>query len=108
MGHPWTKAARRIAASKARKKRNSDFFGRDYDKTTKPNNKNLVMCASSHKEKLRFETEAKALKFIEYNAETIAESSGYAPIRAYWCNSCCCWHVTSKPKRERKKKSKNS
>ena len=36
--------------------------------------------------------------FMKYNAESIREETGRAPIRAYYCNGCCCWHLTSKPR----------
>ena len=42
-----------------------------------------------------FKTEAEALRFIQYNSEAIKTESGTAPVRAYYCESCCGWHVTS-------------
>lgn len=59
--------------------------------------KNRVYCQSCKKSKLQFESESKALNFIKFNADEILEETGKAPIRAYYCNLCCCWHVTSAP-----------
>jgi len=42
-----------------------------------------------------FPTESKAVNFIKYNAHTILEEEGYAPKRAYYCDTCCGFHVTS-------------
>ena len=42
-----------------------------------------------------FDSEKAALKFIEYNSLDIVENGGYAPQRAYYCDLCCGWHVTS-------------
>lgn len=47
--------------------------------------------------KIRFSSEEKALNFIRFNAEEIQGQKGYAPIRAYYCDTCGCWHLTSKP-----------
>lgn len=98
--HPYTKAAR-IRTSKEFKQGNTDFFGTEVPVGHRPNPKNLVMCTSSHKEKLQFESKEKADRFIMFNADSIAMASGYAPTRSYWCQSCGCWHVTSKPMRTR-------
>lgn len=102
MGHPKTKAGR--LAAHFEKDRNKDFFGREYTvQKHRPRRENLVYCPASRKEKLRFETETKAYRYIEYNSERISIENGYAPIRAYWCKECGCWHVTSKKKHHRKK-----
>ena len=60
--------------------------------------KNRIYCPQCNRLKLQFESEAKALNFIRYNAEEIKEDAGYAPIRAYYCSACCAWHVTSREK----------
>jgi len=36
------------------------------------------------------------LNFLRFNAEEIKENSGYAPVRAYFCMACGCWHVSSR------------
>lgn len=54
-----------------------------------------ILCGSSKRTKHLFETEEKANRFIEYNAASIENVNGYAPIRCYYCNTCGGWHVTS-------------
>lgn len=98
MRHPKTRAAR--IALRAEYGKEVDFFGRtESESRFKPRFENRVYCLGSRKEKLQFETEAKAERYIEFNRDTIADINGYAPSRAYYCTDCCCWHVTSKPKR---------
>lgn len=98
MRHPKTRAAR--IALRAEYGKETDFFGRtESEPRFKPKFGNRVYCFGSRKEKLQFETREKAERFIEYNSDTITDNNGYAPSRAYWCKDCCCWHVTSKPKR---------
>lgn len=41
-----------------------------------------------------FETEAKALNFMKFNAEFIAAGQKGTPVRAYFCRACGGWHVT--------------
>jgi len=43
-----------------------------------------------------FETEKKALNFIKFNADEIMQDNGHAPVRAYYCEMCGGWHVTSR------------
>lgn len=43
-----------------------------------------------------FETKSKADNFIKYNKNNILEENGYAPVRSYYCEFCCGYHVTSK------------
>ena len=105
--HPKTKAMRLVIDSLHKNKK--DFFGRPYniqDKYT-PDNRNLVYCLGSYKEKLQFESEEKAVRYISYNSDRITAEKGYAPTRAYYCNSCCCWHVTSKPLRKNNTSTRN-
>ena len=45
---------------------------------------------------MQFASEKKALNFIKFNSEEIRLEKGYAPTRAYYCEFCCCWHVSSK------------
>lgn len=56
--------------------------------------KNRVFCTQCFKPKMVFESRAKALNFIKYNADEINDENGYAPKRAYYCTSCGGWHVT--------------
>lgn len=42
-----------------------------------------------------FESEKNALNFIKFNADEIREENGKAPERAYYCDVCIGWHVTS-------------
>lgn len=62
----------------------------------KPSKKQLF-CPSCMRSKIRFETQKEALKFIELNAEYIESQTGKRPVRAYYCKSCCAWHLTSRP-----------
>ena len=58
-----------------------------------------VVCQVTMRRKLLFPTEEKAQRFMEYNSAEIKANSGHAPIRAYYCESCGGWHVTSQEKR---------
>lgn len=42
-----------------------------------------------------FESEAKAKTFMRFNSEEIEELNGRAPVRAYFCEACAGWHLTS-------------
>lgn len=57
--------------------------------------KNHYFCPECGRAKMRFETESKALNFIAYNGEEVRQDSGKTLTRAYYCNTCMCWHVTS-------------
>ena len=57
--------------------------------------KNRIFCVDCQRPKMLFESKSKAMNFIKFNADEIMEESGVAPTRAYFCNSCCGWHVTS-------------
>jgi hypothetical protein len=59
--------------------------------------KHTVFCLCASRRKLLFETSQKANNFIKFNAQTIFEKKGYAPIRSYYCPLCGGWHVTSQP-----------
>ncbi|MDR0607652.1 MAG: hypothetical protein LBG52_04840 [Candidatus Peribacteria bacterium] len=41
-----------------------------------------------------FSSQKKAELFIAFNSEAIAEEGGIPPIRSYFCECCCGWHVT--------------
>lgn len=58
--------------------------------------KNRVYCYDCGRNKMLFESEKKALNFIKFNGDNIEEESGKKPLRAYFCQSCCGWHITSK------------
>lgn len=42
-----------------------------------------------------FESQSKADNFIKFNRDEIAEQSGKAPSRSYYCSFCFGWHITS-------------
>lgn len=60
--------------------------------------KNRVYCPSCHRQKMTFDTRKEADNFIKFNADEIEKEHGYKPIRAYYCRSCCSWHITSQSK----------
>ena len=62
--------------------------------------RNNVFCNGCQRSKMLFETKAKADKFIMYNSEGIFEEKGKAPVRSYYCEFCCGYHVTSNPSEE--------
>ena len=64
----------------------------------KPNARNLIYCPQCKRSKQRFESKKEADMFIKYNAEECRQENGYAPIRAYYCQACCGWHLSSKVK----------
>lgn len=59
--------------------------------------RSLVYCREARRQKTLFESESKANNFIKFNADEIRESSGFAPVRSYYCISCGGWHVTHLP-----------
>ena len=59
--------------------------------------KSRVYCLASRKLKLSFETKQKADNFLKFNASEILSEKGKAPVRSYYCQLCCAWHVTSNP-----------
>lgn len=44
-----------------------------------------------------FEEKSEADNFIKYNHGGILEENGKAPVRSYYCELCCGYHVTSNP-----------
>ena len=54
-----------------------------------------IYCRECGREKIVFETEKKALNFIKWNADEIESESGRRPVRAYYCECCGGYHVTS-------------
>lgn len=57
--------------------------------------KNRVYCPECHRTKMLFESEDKANTFLRFNTEEIKEQNGKHPIRAYFCEACAGWHLTS-------------
>lgn len=55
--------------------------------------KTQVFCPCG-RSKMFFESEEKALKFMEFNNQHVQDSTGRSPIRAYYCKACCGWHLT--------------
>lgn len=47
-----------------------------------------------------FGTKKEAELFMKYNGDEIQEKHGYRPLRAYFCQGCGGWHVTSQPRDE--------
>lgn len=56
--------------------------------------KNRVFCIECGKSKMLFETEKKALLFMKFNNDEIAEENEAVPSRAYFCEACGGWHLT--------------
>lgn len=54
-----------------------------------------IFCPACGHSKMHFETEKEALAFLEYNGNDILEETGKRPIRAYYCDVCIAWHLTS-------------
>ena len=59
--------------------------------------KNHYHCPGCQRPKMLFASKKEAILFLKYNAEAIEEETGKRPVRAYYCNYCCGWHLTSKP-----------
>jgi hypothetical protein len=58
--------------------------------------KNNYFCIKANKTKLRFNTQKKAERFIEFNQFEILKQNNKMQIRTYYCDSCQAFHVTSK------------
>ena len=50
--------------------------------------------------KMVFETEEKALRHIQFNADDYEK--GMIPVRAYFCKGCGGWHLTHRKRWEDK------
>ena len=59
--------------------------------------KNHYYCPACQRMKILFNSQKEARLFLKFNADAIEEESGIRPIRAYYCSSCCGWHITSNP-----------
>ena len=57
--------------------------------------RNRVFCLAYGHHKMLFDNEQAANNFIKYNHDEILEENGKAPTRAYYCDVCSGWHVTS-------------
>jgi len=57
--------------------------------------KHRVMCPECFRQKMLFETQKQADNFIKWNGESIDTHGG--ELRAYYCQSCGGWHISSKP-----------
>ena len=62
----------------------------------KPKITSLIFCTQANRPKLQFKTEIEAERYMEWNSDEILRESGKAPVRAYWCNRCMCYHITSR------------
>lgn len=60
-----------------------------------PRESRLIWCPGASRSKLQFESLRKAESYIRWNSGEIRRESGKAPVRAYYCQECCCYHVTS-------------
>lgn len=58
--------------------------------------KNRYFCRACGYNKILFKSEKEALKFLDFNADEIDEETGKKPVRAYFCEVCAGWHVTSR------------
>lgn len=57
--------------------------------------RNKIHCPECGRTKMLFESEEKAINFMRFNNEQIKEETGKAPVRAYYCNACGGYHLTS-------------
>ena len=56
--------------------------------------KNRIYCPDCGKEKMLFETEDKANRFIKFNSNDITHGES---LRAYYCIACGGYHISHKP-----------
>lgn len=67
---------------------------RHIQKLDSVNVKNRTFCPSAGRQKLAFDTERKAERFMSFlNPDDFKD--GNMPQRAYYCNACVKYHVTS-------------
>ena len=55
--------------------------------------KNRMFCRECNRPKMLFGDEKQALNFLKFNTGEYEEQ---VPLRAYYCNACMGWHITSK------------
>lgn len=60
--------------------------------------KKRIYCPDCNRPKMLFETERKANDFIKWNGGDI--ETGGESLRAYYCPSCCGWHISHKKHNE--------
>ena len=60
----------------------------------------MVNCYACKRRKMLFGEQSEADNFIKYNQGGILEENGKAPVRSYYCELCCGYHVTSNPSKE--------
>ncbi len=84
--------------SKNKKYENRERRKKEMATSTEKPNKNRIFCPDCAKPKMLFESEAKALNFIKWNGGKL-ETEG-KPLRAYYCPSCCGWHISHQEYRE--------
>lgn len=53
--------------------------------------KNRIMCPDCGKQKMLFESEAKANNFIKWNKDDFSNGD---ELRSYYCPACCGWHIS--------------
>ena len=58
-------------------------------------NKCRIMCPSCGRAKMQFGSEKEAKLFIKFNGSEIADKP--EELRVYYCDACCCYHISSKP-----------
>lgn len=58
-------------------------------------NKCRIMCPDCGRAKMQFSTEKAAQLFIKFNGADISDN--VEELRVYYCNACCCYHISSKP-----------
>lgn len=59
--------------------------------------RNQFYCFDCGRTKMLFESQKKAENFIRFNKAEFEEEGKKVPVRAYYCEACCGWHVTSNP-----------
>lgn len=56
--------------------------------------KNRVYCPDCQRQKMKFNTEKEANDFIKWNGKNFDDKT---PLRTYWCEACCGFHITARP-----------
>lgn len=59
--------------------------------------RNQFYCFDCGRTKMLFESQKKAENFIRFNRAEFEEEGKKVPVRAYYCEACGGWHVTSNP-----------
>lgn len=53
--------------------------------------RNRIVCPDCGRQKMIFETKAKAQRFIDFNGKDIKHGDR---LRPYYCPACCGWHIS--------------